>query len=339
MEGGRHQDAPVLHLRLPEHDHLQNRVRFRLRLRGEGRQRRREDLEHRQGEPLPALLQLRRRGPAPRPSEHPPHRLRPGRERRTLARVQDRRREGDRGLQARTDRPHGRPAGGRAAGRRLPPPRGDEHRRQGGAARWPGALRRLRLDAHGGMGREQRHAHPRRPRLRDAAPLRAGRRPRPPPHQLRAERGDRPSGAGVLRHLRHSVRLRERDAQRAADQAARLPPRPRRAARTRPPRHPVPPRARLFPRPGGRTSPSGQVQRTERAAGHAERHRADRRPELGLRRPDREARYGGRDDADLGRGLPSRQALRRPLLRRPPGSPTSTAPCSSCRSRTSLPSG
>ncbi len=43
-----------------------------------------------------------------------------------------------------------------------------------------------RLDAHRGLGRQHRHPHPRRARLRHAAPLRAGRRPRPAPHELRA---------------------------------------------------------------------------------------------------------------------------------------------------------
>ena len=40
------------------------------------------------------------------------------------------------------------------------------------------ALRRLRLDADRGLGRQHRHPHPGRPRLRHAAALRAGGRPR-----------------------------------------------------------------------------------------------------------------------------------------------------------------
>ncbi len=50
-------------------------------------------------------------------------------------------------------------------------------------------LRRLRLDAHRGLGREHRDPRPRRPRLRHAAPLRAGHRPRAAPAVLRPERG------------------------------------------------------------------------------------------------------------------------------------------------------
>ena len=46
-------------------------------------------------------------------------------------------------------------------------------------------LRRLGLDADRGLGREHRHPHPRRPRLRDAAPVRAGRRPGAAARQLR----------------------------------------------------------------------------------------------------------------------------------------------------------
>ena len=70
-----------------------------------------------------------------------------------------------------------RPRRGRAD-RRRPAARGDEHRRQAGQARRARAMRRVGLDAHRGLGRQHRDPHPRRPRLRHAAPLRAGRRPR-----------------------------------------------------------------------------------------------------------------------------------------------------------------
>ncbi len=43
-------------------------------------------------------------------------------------------------------------------------------------------MRRLGLDADRGLGRQHRHPHPRRARLRHAAPLRAGRRARPAAH-------------------------------------------------------------------------------------------------------------------------------------------------------------
>ncbi len=42
-----------------------------------------------------------------------------------------------------------------------------------------------RLDADRGLGRQHRHAHPRRARLRHAAAVRAGGRPRPAAHELR----------------------------------------------------------------------------------------------------------------------------------------------------------
>ena len=63
--------------------------------------------------------------------------------------------------------------------RRRPAPRGHEHRRQARQARRARQVRRQRLDAHRGLGRQHRHPRPRRPGLRHAAPLRAGRRPRP----------------------------------------------------------------------------------------------------------------------------------------------------------------
>ncbi len=96
---------------------------------------------------------------------------------------------------------------GRDAGRphrRGPAARGDEHRRQGRQARRARPLRRVGVDAHRGLGREHRHPHPRRPRLRHAAPVRAGRRPRAAAHELRRERRGlvRP---GVRRGVRRAV--------------------------------------------------------------------------------------------------------------------------------------
>ena len=76
----------------------------------------------------------------------------------------------------------------RQAHRRGPAARGDEHDRQEGQARRAHPLRRLGLDAHRGLGRQHRHAHPRHPPLRQPAPVRAGRRPRPAPAQLRRQR-------------------------------------------------------------------------------------------------------------------------------------------------------
>ena len=95
----------------------------------------------------------------------------------------------DRALPARDRRTHGGHPGRRQPHRPGAPAGGHEHRRQDGAARGGHPLRGLRLDAHRGVGREQRHAHPWDPRLRHAAPLRAGHRPGAPKAVVRAERG------------------------------------------------------------------------------------------------------------------------------------------------------
>ena len=88
--------------------------------------------------------------------------------------------EGDRGVQERDPPPQpGRRR--RQAHRRGPAARGDEHRRQEGQARRARPLRRQRLDAHRGLGRQHGHPHPRHPRVRQPAPVRAGRRSRPAP--------------------------------------------------------------------------------------------------------------------------------------------------------------
>ena len=49
-------------------------------------------------------------------------------------------------------------------------------------------MRRQRLDAHRGLGRQHRHSHPRRARLPQPAALRAGRRPWPAPPLIRRQR-------------------------------------------------------------------------------------------------------------------------------------------------------
>ena len=128
-----------------------------------------------------ALLQQRRRRPAGCPAAHDPDRLGAARVRRGAeGRLQEGRRRRDREVQGRV--PPAQPRRRRRQDhRRGPPPRGDEHRRQEGQARRARPLRGQRLDAHRGLGRQHGHPHPRRPGLRQPAPLRAGRRPRPAP--------------------------------------------------------------------------------------------------------------------------------------------------------------
>ena len=75
----------------------------------------------------------------------------------------------DRGLQGRsTARATRVPTSRRSTDERAPP-RGDEHRRQAGQARRARPLRRQRLDAHRGLGRQHRHPHPRRARVSAAS--------------------------------------------------------------------------------------------------------------------------------------------------------------------------
>ena len=112
---------------------------------------------------------------------------------------------------ARAGRQHHRPG---------PAPRGHEHGRQAGPARRLDPLRRVGLDADRGLGRQHRHARPGRPRLRHAAPVRTGHRPRAAPAVLRAQRGAAVRRR-VRRHLRHSVRLHGQAGRRAAAAAAR----------------------------------------------------------------------------------------------------------------------
>ena len=112
----------------------------------------------------------------------------------------------DRALPPRDRRAHRRPRGRRQHHRPGAAARGHEHRRQARPARRLHPLRRLRLDAHRRLGRQHRHARPRRPRLRHSAPLRAGHRPRPAPPVVRAERRG-PLQRRICRCLRHSLRL------------------------------------------------------------------------------------------------------------------------------------
>ena len=133
-------------------------------------------------------VQQRRVRQADRPATHDPRRFPPVRVRRGPFRgVQEDRVHRDRGIPCRLRPPCPRPQG-RGDGRRDDHARGDEHRREVRQARRASPVRRVRLDAHRGLGRQHCHPHPRRPRVRHPTPLRAGRRPRPAPPLLRARR-------------------------------------------------------------------------------------------------------------------------------------------------------
>ena len=73
-----------------------------------------------------------------------------------------------------------------------------------GQARREHPVRRLRVDAHRGLGRQHRDAHPRRPGVRDAAAVRAGRRPRTAADELHPQRAG-PFRPGICRGLRRAV--------------------------------------------------------------------------------------------------------------------------------------
>ncbi len=128
------------------------------------------------------------RQPAAAP-EHAAHRQRAARSRR-CARRQLPRHGGrrDRALPPRDRRAHRRRARRREHHRPGTAARGHEHGRQSRSARRSHPLRRLGLDAHRRLGRQHRHARPRHPRLRHAAPVRAGHRPRAAPPVVRPER-------------------------------------------------------------------------------------------------------------------------------------------------------
>ena len=159
----------------------------------------------------------------------------------------------DRAFSARDRRAHRRHPRGRRHHRSGPPARGHEHRRQERPSGRAGPLRRLRLDADRGLGHEHRHAHSRRPGLRHAASLRAGRRPRPAPPILRSERG-RPVQRRVCRRARHSLRLRGEAGNLAAGQAARDGSRPCREPGARRARNPLSARRGLPGRAAGRAA-------------------------------------------------------------------------------------
>ncbi len=154
----------------------------------------------------PRAVQQRRGRPLPRSAQHDPGRLRPARpRRRPRPGLPQGRRGRDRAVQARVRHPL--PGSQRRRHhRRGDPARGDEHGRQ---ARPPWRARplcRLGGDADRGLGRQHRHPHPGHPRLRDTAPVRAGRRPCAPPRQLRRQSG-RPVRARVRRGVRGPVQL------------------------------------------------------------------------------------------------------------------------------------
>ena len=144
---------------------------------------------HAAGPRQPAAAQQRRGRRLDHPAAHDPRRLRAARVRRAArSRLQEGGGTRDRGVQAVL--PAAQPGRRRRqAHRRGPAARGDEHRRQEGQARRAHPLRRLGLDAHRGLGRQHRHPHPRRPPVPQPAAVRAGRRPRPAPPQLRGQPG------------------------------------------------------------------------------------------------------------------------------------------------------
>ncbi len=179
--GSRH--AARVHRRLLEHDHQQARLRLDRRL-GEDAARRLDASPCRARLPLFSNVED---GRWPDRPNTPPRRLGPARVGRGARSRRSRsRRRRDRRVQAPSTRARfpGRSADDitdedilrevmNTVGKTGPPRRADP-------------LRRLGLDAHRGLGRQHRHPHPGHPRLRDPAPVRAGRRPGPPPRELRA---------------------------------------------------------------------------------------------------------------------------------------------------------
>ena len=230
VAGARHLRSALLHRRLPEHGHLEAGLRLHLRLPPQARGRHRDALEHGRlalfrnfdettGNPLAA-------------PEHAADRFRGARVRRSARRQVPRDGGGrDRALPPRHRRAHRRRARRREHHRPGPAARGDEHGRQEGPARRRHPLRRVGLDAHRRLGRQQRHPHPRHPRVRHAAPLRTGDRPRASAPVLRAQRR-RPVRRRVRRHLRRAVRLHRQAGCRAAAARRERPCRSRRFGRT-----------------------------------------------------------------------------------------------------------
>ena len=228
---GQGPDAAGLHRRLQQHQRLQARLRLHRRLGEDDRRRRRPS-----SSPASCRIFSNEKDGSLEPApEHDPGRLRAARiGRGHERRVQEDRRPRDRGVQGRIPRPLPRPRR-REPDRRRPAARGDEHRRQARQARRARQVRRLRLDAHRGLGRQHRHPRPGRPRLRHPAPLRAGRRPRPAPDELRRQRRG-PLRARIRRGLRRAVLvhpLLRLDGQPQARPDADARPRPREPRRLR----------------------------------------------------------------------------------------------------------
>ena len=184
LAGKRHQGAALFHHRLPEHRHLEARLRLI-----SGFHRKNEDgtttLENgrlalfrnfdEHGNPLPARTRCSSTASSSKPAmpwtttsaAWPPTRSSASAARSSSAPATADRRE------------HHRP--GTA-------PRGHEHRRQARPLGRVHPLRGLGLDAHRRLGRQHRHPCPRHSRLRHPASVRAGHWPRPAPPVLRPER-------------------------------------------------------------------------------------------------------------------------------------------------------
>ncbi len=107
------------------------------------------------------------------------------------------------------------------------------YRRAGGQARRADSERDFGRDALGRLGRQDRDAHHGPARLHQPASVRAGRRPRPAAHRLRAQPGDGPVRSGIRQHLRRAVHLPAARVQGRRRSAPRRNPR-RRSSRTRP---------------------------------------------------------------------------------------------------------
>ena len=176
----------MLHRHLQQHGDLEAGLRLHLRLPSRERGR----LQRPGERPPGSVPQLRRARQPAGPPAHAAHRQRAARLGRSpRPELPRRRRRRDRALSARDRRPHRRPAAGRAPLRPGPAARGHEHGRQAGHPRRVDPLRRLRLHAHGGLGRADGHPRPRCPGLRHAAPVRAGQRSRAPPPVVRRQLG------------------------------------------------------------------------------------------------------------------------------------------------------
>ena len=171
---------------------------------------------------LRALRQLRRDDrQSARAPEHAADRFRGARIGRSARRQVPRDGGGrDRALPSRHRRTHGRRARRRDHHRPGAAARGDEHGRQEGPARRRHPVRRVGLDAHRRVGRQQRHPHPRHPRVRHAAALRTGDRPRAPASVVRPQRRQSVRRR-IRRHLRRAVRLHRQAGRRAAEPAER----------------------------------------------------------------------------------------------------------------------